>query len=146
VIQRRDATGALVASALGLIGLALGISYGVWDGGAPGAGFFPAISGGALAAVGVLIAVTDPAPEPDTPDGFRLPRQGAYIAALFAFALLMEQLGAIVVIVLLFLAILGGIERLSWRIVVPVTAGAAFGAWLLFDVLLQVPLPHGPFG
>jgi putative tricarboxylic transport membrane protein len=143
-----DVAGALVAAAIGLIGLAFGVSYGVWEGAGPGAGFFPALSGAALAGVGVLIAIRDPAPEPETAagEGFRLPRQSGYIVGLFAFALLMERLGAIPVIVLLFLWILAGIERLPWRVVLPVTAGAALGAWLLFDVLLRVPLPRGMWG
>ncbi|MBI3707004.1 MAG: tripartite tricarboxylate transporter TctB family protein [Proteobacteria bacterium] len=132
---------------LGLFGLGFGLRYGVWDGAGPGAGLFPAASGGAMAALGLLILVTETSmPAPAAEGATRPWRLLGYVAGLLAFALLMEQLGAIAAIVLLFLWLLAVVERLPWRLVLAVTAGSAFSTWLLFERLLQVQLPRGFFG
>ena len=123
-----------------------GIRYGVWEALSPGAGFLPALAGAALCVFGVVVLVTETrSTEPHTraveqPHRWRLL---GYFAGLLGFSLSMEPLGAITSIVLLFLWILAVVERLPWRLVLPVTAGASFGAWLLFDWLLKVPLPRG---
>ena len=137
---------AIVLIAGGLAGVWSGIRYGVWQALSPGAGFLPALSGGALCLLGVAIFATDvrssqaSAEDGEHGSGWRLL---GYMVGLLGFALLMEPLGAIAAIVLLFLWILAGVEQLPWRLVLTVTAGATVGAWLLFDRLLQVPLPRG---
>jgi len=141
--------GALGVAVAGGIGLGFGIRYGIWDGGSPLSGFFPAISGGALCLFGLLVALREPEPpaEPDAAAGPpSLRRILGYLAGLLAFAFLMEPVGALPMVVLMFLWLLAGVERLAWRVALPVTAAAALGAWLLFDRLLQVPLPRGLFG
>jgi putative tricarboxylic transport membrane protein len=137
----------LVALLLGVFGLGFGLTYGVWDGAGPGAGLFPAASGGAMALLGLLILVTETSTPGPAPQGESRPlRLLGYIAGLLAFALLMETLGAIAAIVLLFLWLLAVVERLPWRLVLAVTVGSAFSTWLLFERLLQVPLPRGFLG
>lgn len=136
--------------ATGLLGLAFGLYYGVWEDGSPRAGFFPALSGGALCVFGAVMALVEStASRPSaTANADRSPlrRMLGYMVGLLAFASLMEPVGAIPVIVLLFLWILAVVERLPWRLVLAVTAGSSFGAWLLFERILQVPLPRGLFG
>jgi hypothetical protein len=150
-LARRAAAAApgVLTLMLGLFGLVEGLNYGVWDGAGPGAGLFPAASGGAIAVLSLIILVT----ERSTPVAVSAPEGGTrplrligYIAGLLAFALLMETLGAIAAIVLLFLWLLAVVERLPWRLVLAVTAGSAFSTWLLFEQLLQVQLPRGFLG
>jgi hypothetical protein len=58
----------------------------------------------------------------------------------------MEPIGALPAVAVLFVWLLGAVERLSWRAVGGVTVVATAGTWLLFDRLLNVPLPRGSFG
>lgn len=128
---------------VGLLGLVSGIRYGVWHGGEPGAGLLPAISGALLFALAAIVALTEVAASTTTTstDQPQAKRLICYLVAIFGFALLMRPLGTMPTIILFFLWILRGVERLPWRLTLAVTAGASVGTWLLFDRLLQVPLP-----
>jgi putative tricarboxylic transport membrane protein len=141
--------GALGSAVAGAAGLGFGIGYGVWENGSPLAGFFPGLAGAGLLVFSLLAAIRE-WPRPVEPEASFAPnRQGhwrlllGYLAGLLAFAFLMEPVGAIPMIALLFLWLMRAVERLAWRIVLPVTVAATLGAWLLFDRLLQVPLPRG---
>ena len=138
----------LLLIAVGLAGVWSGMRYGVWEALSPGAGFVPALAGGALCVFGVVIVITEArATGPDTGAVEQASRWRllGYLIGLLGFCLLMEPLGAITAIVLLFLWILSLVERLRWRLVLSVSTGASFGAWFLFDWLLKVPLPRGLF-
>ncbi len=128
---------------VGLLGLVSGIRYGVWHGGEPGAGLLPAISGALLFALTAIVALTEMAASTTTTstDPPQAKRLICYMVAVIGFALLMRPLGTMPTIILFFLWILRGVERLPWRLTLAVTAGASVGTWLLFDRLLQVPLP-----
>jgi putative tricarboxylic transport membrane protein len=141
--------GALGSAAAGLAGLAFGIRYGLWESGSPLAGFFPALAGAMLLLFGTLSAAHEwrwPAPPDEANPAPQRGRVLGYLAAVFGFAFLLEPLGAMLAIALMFLWLLAAVERLPWRVVLPVTFGATLSAWLLFDRLLQVPLPRGILG
>jgi putative tricarboxylic transport membrane protein len=116
-----------------------GWAWGFTDFGTPGPGLFPALAAGLMGA-SALLALRHRAPKPGETDWLRL---FAYVVGAFVFPLLLEPLGMTAAVVLLFLLLLAGLERMRWRVVLPVTAGAAAGSFLLFDRLLQVPLPRG---
>ncbi len=116
-----------------------GWDWGFTDFGTPGPGLFPALAAGLMGAA-ALAALRHRAPKPAESDWVRL---AAYVAGAFVFPLLLEPVGMTGAVVLLFLLLLAGLERMRWRIVLPVTAGAAAGSFLLFDRVLQVPLPRG---
>jgi putative tricarboxylic transport membrane protein len=131
-------------AAAGFIAAALaaacqGWDWGFTDFGTPGPGLFPALAAG-LMGMAALVALRHRAPKPAESDWVRLL---AYIAGAFIFPLLLEPIGMTSAVVLLFLLLLAGLERMRWRVVLPVTAGAAAGSFLLFDRLLKVPLPRG---
>jgi len=135
--------GSLALAGAGGVGLASGYEYGLWDLGAPGPGFFPIVAGGAL----LLLALATLAErEGPAEDGVFIRRLLGYVAGLVGFALAMEPLGALPAVAVLFVWLLGAVEGLSWRAVASTTVVATAGAWLLFDRLLNVPLPRGPFG
>jgi putative tricarboxylic transport membrane protein len=113
--------------------------WGFLDFGMPGPGLFPALAAG-LMGVSALIALRRRAPAPEPADRLRL---FAYIAAILGFALLLEPLGMTACVALLLLALLGGLERMRWQVVVPVTALGSASCFLLFDKLLKVPMPRG---
>jgi hypothetical protein len=66
-------------------------------------------------------------------------------ASAFA-ALALERLGyrLTMAVVLAFLLLV--VERQRWAVGLAVTIAIAWGSFLLFDTLLRVPLPRGPFG
>ena len=132
-----------VLMGVGILGLVSGIQYGVWHGGGPGAGLLPAISGALLLTLTAIAALAEGAASKTAPsEPLQAKRLISYLAAVVGFALLMRPLGTMPTITIFFLWILRGLERLPWRITLAVTAGASVGTWLLFERLLQVPLPR----
>jgi putative tricarboxylic transport membrane protein len=128
--------------ALGAFGAWSALRYGVWDGG-PGAGMLPGLASVALCIFAAVAAFerSDQQGEPA-----HVPRLAGYVAGLAGFALLMGPLGAVLAIIALFVWTLGLVERWPWRRVLLIAAAAALFAWVLFDRLLQVPLPKGLLG
>jgi hypothetical protein len=70
----------------------------------------------------------------------------AILGVCGASALLVERIGYGSTTFLLLVALLGVVERRRWWVVLPVSAGLAWGTYYVFGVLLKVPLPPGPFG
>ena len=135
------AAGPVALIAAGLSATVVGLQYDVWESGNPGAGLLPAVAGLGLALLAALVLATEAAPP--SGDSTSLRRLLGYLLAIFGFAVFMEPAGTFVTMVAVFVWILRGVERLSWRLTLAVTAGTALGAWLLFDRLLHVPLPVG---
>jgi len=65
------------------------------------------------------------------------------LLSLFLYALLMEWLGFAIVTLLLFLFLLGVIERKGWLFAVVVSLAVTGIAYLVFEVGLQSQLPKG---
>jgi putative tricarboxylic transport membrane protein len=117
----------------------------------PGAGFYPTIIGIFACAVGLLMtARTFLAPAPAAPTRERAPRGAARnravstIVLLAAFCLLMSWVGYPLV-AFGFVALL--LQRLGsrWRAALLTGALSAAVSYYLFAVLLDVPLPRGPW-
>ena len=70
----------------------------------------------------------------------------AIFAACAFAALALERLGYRLTIALVLLFLLGVVERKRVVITVVFAMAFAIGTFLLFDTLLRVPLPRGPFG
>ncbi|MCC7275662.1 MAG: tripartite tricarboxylate transporter TctB family protein [Alphaproteobacteria bacterium] len=133
----------IVAALLAIAGAAAawaGWRYGLWSDGEPGAGLLPGAAG---AAVAVFAGTEALSPGADAPPPQAVRRLLGHGAAILAFAPALEVVGTIPAILLLFVGTLRWVERLPWRVVVPVAAGAALGSWLVFERLLDVPLPRG---
>ena len=140
-LDRRSAA-PVVLLLLGLFGISEASGYGLWESGGPGAGLLPGLSSIALCVFSAAALFEHPAPaEPAS-----LPRLAGYVAGLLGFAFLMGQIGAIAAVVVLFCWSLWVVERWPLRRVAPLALGAALFAWVLFERLLQVPLPRGVFG
>ena len=134
--------GAIACATAGAAALWYGVHLGVWQAGSPLAGFFPALSGAILClfSLAALPAKSEAEAPPAHPY-----RVLGYTAGLLAFALLMEPVGALPMIAAMFLWLLLGVERMPLRPALLLTGGATGCAWLLFEHLLQVPLPRGIF-
>ncbi len=82
--------------------------------------------------------------EKEAPTGKRSATKVALVlAALLVYALLMEWLGFLIVTLLLFIFLLGVIERKKWWFAVMVSLAVTVLAYLLFEVGLQSQLPKG---
>ncbi len=74
-------------------------------------------------------------------------RKALYVlCAVFLYALLMEQLGFILVTLMLFLFILGVIEKKRWYVAILTSVAVTSAAYLIFETALQSQLPKGMFG
>jgi hypothetical protein len=114
--------------------------------GLPGPGFLPLVLGAVLVVLAIVIGInglrtSDKGP----PVELGHPRVLIALAALLPVPLVFEQLGAYLTLGLLSAAMLVFIARLS-----PVLAGVwtvlgMAACWLVFQVLLGVRLPMGPF-
>jgi len=61
-------------------------------------------------------------------------------------ALALERLGYRLTILIVLLVLAGIVEKRGWIAAVVFAAGFSLGTHFLFNTLLRVPLPHGPFG
>jgi putative tricarboxylic transport membrane protein len=68
------------------------------------------------------------------------------VAALFAYAVLMQPLGFVLCTVVFMGVLLRGVEPQPWRVVIVGAIGTALGAFVIFNVWLKTQLPQGPWG
>ena len=68
------------------------------------------------------------------------------LASLFLYTWLMESLGFMVVTMLLFLFLLGVVEKKKWRFAVLVSLIVTASSYLVFELGLQSQLPKGLLG
>ena len=122
-----------------------GLQYGVWANSEPGPGLFPLLAS-LLIAVAVPAVVLEmrrqPAVEAETEDE-SVPRPAmlaTYIAVALIWPLLLEPLGYVGASLpaMLVLLLRGGVD---WKLAIIIAAGAVGASYLLFDTLLEVPLP-----
>jgi putative tricarboxylic transport membrane protein len=74
-------------------------------------------------------------------------RHAVFILGTCAFmALALERIGFRATIFVALLALVSILERKGWIAGVVFAGGFSFGTYYLFNALLQVPLPKGPFG
>jgi len=141
--------GVVLAGALAVTGLVF-----VWQstmldlGGVelPGPGFFPLVLGVLLAAFSIVIGVeTWRALATERPVELGHAHVLITAAALLAVPVLFEPLGAYLTLALLSAVLLVFVARLSlWLAAISIALGLA-ACWYLFEVLLGVRLPAGPF-
>ncbi|PKN66112.1 MAG: hypothetical protein CVU57_08015 [Deltaproteobacteria bacterium HGW-Deltaproteobacteria-15] len=65
------------------------------------------------------------------------------LAALFSYALLVEQIGFIILTFLLFVFLLALIEKKSWTVAISIGLVVTVLSYLLFETALQSQLPTG---
>jgi putative tricarboxylic transport membrane protein len=101
----------------------------------------------ALAVIARSLAAQPADEEKEAATGKRSGRKIVLVlVALFLYALLMEWLGFIIVTLLLFVFLLGVIEKKKWWFAVVVSLAVTVAAYLLFEVGLQSQLPKGLLG
>jgi hypothetical protein len=113
----------------------------------PGPAYMPTVLALALLAAGVLIAVLGRDAMPLAAAGWREWRHTLAIAVTCAFvALALERLGYRLTMTLACAFLLGVVERKPLAGTLIFAVALAAGTYFVFDTLLRVPLPRGPFG
>lgn len=145
----------LTSDRLAGFALALFALYVIWESRAlpfgslwePGPGYMPVVLASLLFVAGILIAAAGGrAPRPGAMDWAEW-RHAAAILATGAFtALAFERLGYRLTVFLALFFLLKVVERKGWILTAVFGVGMAFGTFFLFDTILRVRLPLGPFG
>jgi putative tricarboxylic transport membrane protein len=130
--------------AVAAVAMVEGVRLGVGTPRQPGPGFFPVVVALALAGLAVALLLQPPveeAPRGRAAGGAR--RFAATVAALLAYAVLLEPLGFVptTFVVMWFLA--GFVGQRRWSIACAFAVVTAVSAWFLFDRLLHAQLPRG---
>ena len=113
----------------------------------PGPAYMPTLLALTLLAAGVLIAVLGRDATTLAGAGWREWRHTLAILVTCAFvALALERLGYRLTMTLACVFLLGVVERRPPVATVLASVGLAAGTYFLFDTLLRVQLPRGPFG
>jgi putative tricarboxylic transport membrane protein len=113
----------------------------------PGPGYFPVLLAALLLVLGVLVWAMGGGAANAADVGWSEARHAAVILAVGAFVCLgLERAGyrLTMLVALLFLARI--VERKSLVASAAFALALSFGSYYLFDTLLRVPLPRGPFG
>lgn len=113
----------------------------------PGPGYVPLMLAVFLGAIGVLIALRGTRAQPlrdmKWPEA---PRAVVILIACGIAAYALERLGYRITIFAFLVFFLGVVERKKWYSVLIVSTGFALLSFLLFDTVLKVQLPTGPWG
>ncbi|MEI9479995.1 MAG: tripartite tricarboxylate transporter TctB family protein [Deltaproteobacteria bacterium] len=115
----------------------------------PGPGFFFFWTGIAVAMLSLVVILRSfgtqaPEEEKEAPTGKRTATKVILVlVALFLYAVLMEWLGFLIVTLLLFIFLLGVIEKKKWWFAILVSLTVTALSYLLFEVGLQSQLPKG---
>jgi putative tricarboxylic transport membrane protein len=119
---------------------------------APDYGFFPFWLGILMGTLSVLLFVNGSTRPAVKTDNVVLPERGIMInvvlilAGLGLYAFLMEQIGYILDTLLLVILLVGVVEREKWYKALIITVLMTALLYVIFQIILGVSLPKGPFG
>jgi putative tricarboxylic transport membrane protein len=144
------AIAAIICAVLGIGAAFEAVRMGVWRGRSPGEGLYPLMAALAvvvLSAAYALQATAEPAPDAalETPEPVNLGKLAYYLGGLAAFAFLLDPLGYLLVLPTVLFVILVLAERLPAGMAAMVSAATAAVTHVVFERLLALPLPRGPF-
>ena len=141
----RAGGGGLALLALGVLWESRALPVGTWR--EPGPGAVPVGLALVALALGVaLVARGGSAPLLGGVGWSEAPRALVVVAALAFLALAFERLGYRVSVFATVLLLVAAVERRPPLVALAYAAGISWGSYFLFNTLLKVPLPRGPFG
>ncbi len=144
----RDLVSSIVLMVVAAATLWQGSSLPVGSLSSPNTGFLPVILGGLLLVLGFILFIKslpggkkEALPPWTGPGGWKVLLLTG--ASLFVVAIVFEIIGYVASIFFLMLFLLRAIGRRRWPAVVVISAASAFGFYLVFGYLLNIPLPPG---
>ena len=121
------------------------LPLGTWHN--PGPGYFPVLLALMLFVLGALVGFMGKHAAPVASVGWSEGRQALVILAVGALiCLALERLGYRLTMLTALLFLVWLVERRGFVTAVTFAGAMAAGSFYLFDTLLRVPLPRGPFG
>ena len=121
------------------------LPLGTWHN--PGPGYFPVLLALMLVVLGALVCAMGKHAAPVASVGWSEARQALVILAVGAFiCFALERLGYRLTMAAALLFLVWLVERRGFVTAVTFAGAMAAGSFYLFDTLLRVPLPRGPFG
>ena len=113
----------------------------------PGPAYMPMVLAAILLVFGALLVVTGGRASAFRGVSWAEWRHAVAIFAVCVFAALaLERLGYRTTVTVALAFLLGGVERRGVVFTAAFSLALALGTFLLFDTLLRVPLPRGPYG
>ena len=113
----------------------------------PGPAYMPVLLAVLLVLFGVAVAAMGGRARRPAEVGWPEWRHAVAIFAACAFAAGgLERLGYRITMALVVAFLLMVVERKGWALSLALTLVMAWGSFFVFDTLLRVPLPRGPFG
>lgn len=131
-----------VLAVIGLSATAASLQMTIWRYGIPHSGLFPLVAS-------VLLVITSLACRFDTPDEVQRPQIGrlsAYVTLIVIYCVLLGTVGFAISTLMFLAVVFRAIERMAWTQTLVLAGTFAFCTWLLFDVMLGVPLPKSAWG
>lgn len=133
---------------IGAAGVISALQVGVGTPLAPGAGMFPLIVSLVILVMALADAVVmgrgrDLGHGEDAANSHQRGKRVLVVLVVLAYAVLLPLLGALVTMMLTTFVLMFVIERLPLRLSALVTVGTGIGLFVIFHVLLDVPLPAG---
>ena len=155
VLRDRDVVSSFFWAAVGLFFAAGGHLYALKRAGIPGPGFLPFFAGIILLGLSLVLLISalrrrrahpvSTVPEACAPRRVELRKSVQVFATLLFYALALESLG-FAATTFIFMIFFLRLESRRWPTVVPVALGFTAFFFILFKVLLNVPLPAGILG
>jgi len=153
MFRDRDVTSSMFWTLAGILFCLGGIHYGIRRSGIPGPGFLPFVTGLILVALSLILLITRLLKRREAagsigepmPGGEALRRILKALGALCLYVLVLEPLGFMLT-TFLFMVLVLRLEPRRWTYIFPVAIGATVFFFVLFKILLRVPLPSGIFG
>jgi len=153
LFRDRDLTSSAFWALVGILFCIGGIHYGIRRSGIPGPGFLPFVTGLILVALSLILLISRLLKRRDEADSIGEPMPGGQalrrilkaLGALCLYVLILEPLGFMLT-TFLFMVLVLRLEPRRWTFIIPVAIGATAFFFVLFKILLRVPLPSGILG
>jgi putative tricarboxylic transport membrane protein len=138
---------ALAGSVISAFYLLEGMRYRLGTPAEPGPGLFPLLVGGILllgcVGTGIEALASSPTVKINWPAGPARRRVAAIALSCAGYVLALPHAGHMVAGSLLAFAVLHAMALRSWPVKIAVSAGIGVGSYVVFGVMLGVPLPEG---
>jgi putative tricarboxylic transport membrane protein len=123
-------------------------TYGLYEDGSPGPGLMPFLVGVSISLCALIRFIKGQVSRKRSPYDLKIPGKNFIytILGLVAYALLLEQIGFILVTIGFLAAILFFVGEQPWYLTILISISISIGSYFLFSTLLQVQLPYGIFG
>jgi hypothetical protein len=117
----------------------------------PDAGFFPFWSGVVLGTFAIIVMVSNIKEESrekliDAWKGVQWNKAAWMLISLFLYSFLLPTIGYVIATIALMAFLLGVISRSKVYVQLVIALAIVSVSYLVFKILLSVPLPRGPFG